>query len=307
MAQSTTQQSSAIEETVSSMEEMAAMLTQTSNNAGEGLTFSEESQQEAERGREVILKMLTAMDEIQDSNEKLESIVKAINEIKQKTQVINDIVSETRLLSFNASIEAARAGSHGKGFAVVAEEVGNLASMSGKAAEEIRTLLENSTNEVDEIVKTTQKKVSDGKEISQNCQVAFESMSTSLNKIVNSIQMINSASKEQEAGVKQTNIAMNEMEGITQQNSNNSDVLAQKSSDLEINANDLQASVVDLKKIILGSSSHQETDSLNVPTIETEASPGNVNESNNVVDLNFSKENDPNLNKVSVNDSRWTK
>lgn len=83
----------------------------------------------------------------QAANTKLGRLVGLIASIKNKTKVIDDLVFESRLLSFNASIEAARAGVHGKGFSVVAEEVGKLASMSGKAADEIRTLLDSSTQE----------------------------------------------------------------------------------------------------------------------------------------------------------------
>ncbi|EQC49763.1 methyl-accepting chemotaxis protein [Bacteriovorax sp. DB6_IX] len=78
-----------------------------------------------------------------EGNKKINEIVSVINEISEKTKVINDIVFQTKLLSFNASVEAARAGEHGKGFAVVAEEVGNLAQMSGKAAEEMVKFLES--------------------------------------------------------------------------------------------------------------------------------------------------------------------
>jgi methyl-accepting chemotaxis protein len=86
------------------------------------------------------------------SNDEISSIVKVIAEIGDKTKVINDIVFQTKLLSFNASVEAARAGEQGKGFAVVAEEVGNLATMSGKAAEEISSMLGDSMGKVELIV-----------------------------------------------------------------------------------------------------------------------------------------------------------
>jgi methyl-accepting chemotaxis protein len=82
------------------------------------------------------------------TNENMADIVKSIAEIKTKTNVINDIVFQTKLLSFNASVEAARAGEHGKGFAVVAEEVGALAAMSGNASKEIAQLLDGSLSRV---------------------------------------------------------------------------------------------------------------------------------------------------------------
>lgn len=82
--------------------------------------------------------------EIERNNTELTKITNMISEINEKTQVINDIVFQTKLLSFNASVEVVRAGEHGKGFAVVAEEVGNLASMSGKASLDISEMLETS-------------------------------------------------------------------------------------------------------------------------------------------------------------------
>ena len=70
--------------------------------------------------------------------------------------MINDIVFQTKLLSFNASVEAERAGEHGKGFAVVAQEVGNLATMSGESAEEITKILDESVKMVQKLVSSNQ-------------------------------------------------------------------------------------------------------------------------------------------------------
>lgn len=255
LSEATTEQAAAIEETVSSMEEMSSMLAQTAQNTETTLTVAEEGQREGERGKTVLNKMLTAMDEIHASNERLESIVKLIEEIKTKTKVINDIVFETRLLSFNASIEAARAGAHGKGFAVVAEEVGKLATMSGKAAEEIRSLLESSTTEVSNVVRGTQERVNAGREVSQDCQSVFESMSTSLQKIGEAVRMITAATKEQESGVRQTNQAMSEMDQVTQRNSGNAETLATQATELSSGATSLMGSIEHLQEIIFGGSS----------------------------------------------------
>jgi methyl-accepting chemotaxis protein len=232
LSESTTEQAAAIEETVSSMEEMTSMLTQTTQQASQSLDFSESGHQEAEKSKEVIARLASAMDEIQASNSKLEGIVRLIEEIRNKTKVINDIVFETRLLSFNASIEAARAGAHGKGFAVVAEEVGKLALMSGKAADEIRNLLDSSTQEVAKVVKGTQERVQVGKTVSQECEVAFLRMGESLQKIAESVRLIAAATREQEVGVKQTNKAMSEMDQATQSNSKSSEGLANEASRL---------------------------------------------------------------------------
>jgi methyl-accepting chemotaxis protein len=246
------QQAAAIEETVSSMEEMSSMLAQTAQNSVKGLEVAENGQKDAEQGREVISKMLSAMDEIHASNSRLESIVKLIDEIKSKTKVINDIVFETRLLSFNASIEAARAGAHGKGFAVVAEEVGKLAAMSGKAAEEIKTLLESSATEVSSVVTQTQNRVNSGRAISTECETAFTTMSKTLEKIAEAIRAITAASKEQEIGVKQTNQAMGQMDQVTQKNSGSAESLSTQAVQLSSGAQTLMDSVDDLQTVIFG-------------------------------------------------------
>jgi methyl-accepting chemotaxis protein len=78
-----------------------------------------------------------SIQELKENLSRISEVFKIVQEIAEKTNVINDIVFQTKLLSFNASVEAARAGEHGKGFAVVSEEIGKLAASSGKASVEI--------------------------------------------------------------------------------------------------------------------------------------------------------------------------
>ena len=94
----------------------------------------------------------------------LQNIAVIINQINSKTAVINDIVSKTELLSLNASIESARAGEYGKGFCyLLLKEVGNLAKVSGKAANEIQELITASQEQVNKILGLTKARVDDGK------------------------------------------------------------------------------------------------------------------------------------------------
>lgn len=254
LSASSTQQAAAIEETVASMEEMTAMLAQTSQNSQSCLQATETGRAEAAKGKQIVEKMSRAMNEIHASNDKLQSLVALIGEIQSKTKVINDIVFETRLLSFNASIEAARAGQHGKGFAVVAEEVGKLAAMSGKAADEIRSLLENSAREVSEVVKGTQERVKAGITVTEEAAANFMAMDQSMEGITQSVSNITTATREQETGVRQTNQAMTEMDSLTQKNSVNADNLSQQAHMLSDSSTSLHSSVADIYRIVFGAS-----------------------------------------------------
>mgnify|MGYP002134457948 CR=1 FL=1 len=254
LSSAATEQAAAIEETAASMEEITSMLGQTTQNAGHCKELSDEGQGEVERGKEVIGKMSSAMEEIATANSKLDRLVGLIEDIKEKTRIINDIVSETRLLSFNASIEAARAGVHGKGFAVVADEVGKLAAISGKAAGEIRNLLESSKQEVVLVVKDTQERVQLGKSISHECEVAFNTMGQSFERVNELVRTIANASKEQELGVKQTNRAMAEMDKVTQSNSRGAEFLSQQSHKLFAGAGVLNSSIEAIRNIVVGAS-----------------------------------------------------
>jgi len=153
LSNSTTEQASAIQETSATMEEMNSMIKKTAESAVESNQLTKMSNDNAARGKETSQQLMKSVQEIEESNRivmdavqsgnnRVGEIVVLINEIATKTKVINEIVFQTKLLSFNASVEAARAGEQGKGFAVVAEEIGNLAEMSGKAAQDISSMLE---------------------------------------------------------------------------------------------------------------------------------------------------------------------
>ncbi|MEO0335418.1 MAG: methyl-accepting chemotaxis protein, partial [Pseudomonadota bacterium] len=120
------QQASSLQETVSSADEISAMVSRNATGAEESSEKSAKSRSNVEKASESVDRMLNAIrkisssnkemvDELNSSNDEIAGIVKVIREIGDKTNVINDIVFQTKLLSFNASVEAARAGEHGKG------------------------------------------------------------------------------------------------------------------------------------------------------------------------------------------------
>lgn len=209
------QQAAAVQETVAAMEEMNSMINQSNDYIQEALGSAKKVSQSTEEGAQIMRRMVDAMESIQEANSQLQNMANIINEISAKTNVINDIVFKTQLLSFNASIEAARAGQHGRGFAVVAEEVGNLAQMSGAAAKEIKNLLDDSQKQVLQIVDVTKARSEDGQVVSKEAQTTFESIAHEIKAVSSQIENISDAAREQENGIQQTSVAMNKLDEAT--------------------------------------------------------------------------------------------
>jgi methyl-accepting chemotaxis protein len=125
------QVSSSLSETSKAWE---SLLTKLFNNEKNQVGLQNAVKQMEQTGSEV-------MSEIERSRVEIAGIIDMMAEVASKTKVINDIALQTKILSFNASIESARAGEAGHGFAVVAEEIGKLAEMSNEAAKEIEQML----------------------------------------------------------------------------------------------------------------------------------------------------------------------
>lgn len=250
---STVEQSAAIQQSVSALSEMSSMIAQTSQNVKLSLETSQGAQEKANEGQQIMLRMSHSMDSIQKANLQLQGLSKIIEDINSKTAIINDIVFKTQLLSFNASIEAARAGQHGRGFAVVAEEVGNLAELSGQAAKEIETLLDDSQRKVNETLQVIEDRVSDGNKVSQQAKVAFNDISVNIKEINSQIKSINEATQQQEIGIQQTNSAMKQMDVTSHNNTEASSIALAKTDELNEIGNGLKNVVDQLIHLVNGS------------------------------------------------------
>ena len=207
-----THQSEAADEISASMEQMSASIKQTSDNARHTERIATQAASDAtQTGR--------AVDEA----------INASQQILKKLSVIEDISKQINILSLNASIEAARAGSHGKGFKVVAAAIRELAGLSHRAATEINALSSNS-------MQTTQ------------------TAKNMLNQLVNDIQHtatlmrdISTASHEQSLNADQVNQSISELHKITQQNASASEELATMAEQLSSQAQQLAYTVTYLK------------------------------------------------------------
>jgi methyl-accepting chemotaxis protein len=267
-----TEQASSIQETASSAVEVSAMVKKNAENAKISEEVAREGEQAATSGKFVVGKMIQVMGEIEfanseimkqtiNSNTEISEIVKVIAEIGIKTKVINDIVFQTKLLSFNASVEAARAGDNGKGFAVVAEEIGNLAKMSGTAAKEITELLDGSIKKVESIVANTQtkiaslidngqKKVDAGSKVAKKTNDVLDDIVHAVSNISARVKEIVIASKEQAQGVDEINKAVSQMDQVIHENASASHQSASAAASLAQQAAVLRAGVNDLVLLI---------------------------------------------------------
>ncbi len=258
LAAASSEQASAVTESVSSMDEMKSMLGQTVEHSGAALRSSEESYHEAASGQKVIDELRIAMLDIERAYEELEEVNRVVSSIRTKTNVINDIVFKTQLLSFNASIEAARAGQHGRGFSVVAAEVGKLAEVSGIAAQEIGKLLDQSSKKVAHIVQSTKFKVESANQMSLKCAKVFESITHRTGEARTLVDAITSAASEQEAGIQQVSRAMLEMKDSSYQTDTMAHNIQKLSDSLREQSRSLATTMRSLDVLVHG---HRELDS----------------------------------------------
>lgn len=208
-----------LEKTMAMVQQLLEASSGTAENAKTCTESSERSNQVAEEGKFVLEKLIRALAEISDgnkamataieqSNVNLLEIVDVVTEIGTKTQVINEIVLQTKLLSFNASVEAARAGEFGKGFSVVATEIGNLAASSQAAAVEITKLLDKSNQKVnslaeenrkkfEQITKASDQKLTSSLVIAEQCSSAFGEILQSASDVKIRMNQISSACVQQ--------------------------------------------------------------------------------------------------------------
>lgn len=274
LSESATEQAAALQETVAAVDEISAMVEKNAEAANRSKDVSQQSREAAEKGRRTVENMMTAIADIDHSNDEisqqmdssnreLSEITKLISDIGSKTKVINEIVFQTKLLSFNASVEAARAGEYGKGFAVVAEEVGNLAQMSGNAAKEISTLLEESIRKVESIVgetksrverlmNTSKDKVRQGSETAKQCNEALDEILVNVQNVDSLVSEIAVASTEQSTGIREISKAVGQMEQVTQQNTSVSQSSSVSAEQLKAQASSLNSIVEELARVVQG-------------------------------------------------------
>lgn len=219
LSQRTEEQASALEETASSMEELTSAVKQSADHAGQANKLASSARAQAEQGAGVVAEAVSAMSGINQSSRKIADII----------GVIDEIAFQTNLLALNAAVEAARAGHEGLGFAVVASEVQKLAQRSADAAKEIKVLIIESVD-----------KVEDGSQLVDRAGQTLREIMTSVKKVSDIIAEMAAAASEQAIGIEQVNKAIMQMDQVTQQNAALVEETAAASKSMDDQAQQLQ-------------------------------------------------------------------
>ncbi len=218
LSQRTSEQASSLEEIAATIEEATATTKQNAEHATRANDIAQKTRDLAKNGNELVNDAVVAINEINASSKRIGEIITLINEIS----------FQTNLLALNAAVEAARAGEQGRGFAVVAGEVRNLAQRSGSAAKEIGELIRDSLDKIDTGTTLVNKSGEALKEIMQSIQELYKTVTE-----------IATASDEQKQGIGQINVAVSDLDTVTQQNAALVEEIASASEEMANQAQEL--------------------------------------------------------------------
>lgn len=229
LAEGSSEQASVVEQVSATIEESTAINNQNAENGREADMLARLANESAKQGNEKIQQLMTAMNKITDSSQKIAKIIKTIDEI----------AFQTNLLALNAAVEAARAGEHGLGFAVVADEVKNLAQRSAEAAKETAMIIEDAIEEI-----------KGGNQIARDTNDNFMDILSKVQKTSELIGDISISIREQADGMNQVAMAMGQVDSVTQQNAASSEETAAAAEELNAQAVAMMQSTQNIARLV---------------------------------------------------------
>ncbi|AJX34693.1 methyl-accepting chemotaxis protein [Burkholderia oklahomensis] len=218
----TEEQAASLQETASSMEELTSTVRQNAENAQQASGLASNASDVALRGSAVVGQVVDTMTDISERSSKIAEII----------GIIEGIAFQTNILALNAAVEAARAGEQGRGFAVVAGEVRGLAQRSSSAAKEIKDLISASVQ-----------KIRDGSALADEAGKTMTEVTQAVARVTDIMGEIAAASAEQSRGIDQVNLAITQMDQVTQQNAALVEEAAAASQSLEDQGRELKQAV----------------------------------------------------------------
>ena len=198
LAEGATDQAGAVEELTATVESVSGIAESSAESASGAYQMVRTAVEQADQSREELQALTNAMERISITSQEIQNIIGSIEEI----------ASQTNLLSLNASIEAARAGEAGKGFAVVADQIGKLAGDSAQAAVNTRDLIEKSLQEIE-----------NGNQITEKTVAALNKILESMNDFANAVKGASESSTEQANMLKQIEQGIEQISSVVQSNS----------------------------------------------------------------------------------------
>lgn len=225
LSRRTEQQASSLEQTVAALDQITTTVRRTADGAVEAATAVGSARADAQQSGDVVRQAVDAMGSIEASSRQIETTI----------AVIGEIAFQTNLLALNAGVEAARAGESGKGFAVVASEVRALAQRSADAAKEINALIASSTRQV-----------AVGVDLVGRTGKLLDRIVTQVTNVEGTVREIAVSAESQATGLRQVNVAVNQMDQVTQQNAAMVEKSTEASRALTRETEDLFASIATL-------------------------------------------------------------
>lgn len=226
LAEGATEQAGAVQELTATIENVASMSEGSANDSKEAYEQIKVSAMKAESSKDDMNELIIAMEQISTTSKEIENIIAAIE----------DIASQTNLLSLNASIEAARAGEAGKGFSVVADQIGKLAADSAKSAIDTKQLISK-----------TLKEIGVGNDITLKASEAFGSVIDEMKKFADVAKNSSEVSMSQYDNLKQIQLGIEQISNVVQSNSASAEETSATSEELSAQADTLNSLIGQFK------------------------------------------------------------
>ncbi len=217
-----TEQASAIHEITSTLEELEMSSSQNLEKVRTLGKSAEKTNNETQMGLDSVKKSIAGMHQIRDKVKAIADTILELSNLSQRigeiTSAVSDIAKQSKMLSLNASIEAAKAGEAGRGFSVVAEEVRNLAEQSERSTKQVQQILDDVRKSTEKAVMATEegtKGVDAGMKLTEHTGTTMESLRQVISDTTMACQQLVAASQQESAGIKQITGGMDEINKVT--------------------------------------------------------------------------------------------